>query len=289
MKYYAVKQGKKIGIFESWAEAEKHVKGVSGAKFKSFTSYEDALNYIGNFIDSVSTESGIEAFVDGSFDKFTGRYASGIVIVKNANVLEKISFSGSNIDYVESHQIAGEVLAAIAAIEWAIEHDYTELTICYDYEGIESWAVGEWKTNKAISKSYKKKFDALSSNITVHFRKVKAHSGVKYNELADQLAKDALSQTEVLSSKDTENDTAFYDYMVSKQGIKTRESFVQYREFIFNEKKIVNYLKLLWKNEGNRIGDVKKWSYKLDIDKQILYGYLELKERNIVKEYNIKF
>ena len=35
-KYYAVKNGRQTGIFESWAECEEQVKGFSGAVYKSF-------------------------------------------------------------------------------------------------------------------------------------------------------------------------------------------------------------------------------------------------------------
>lgn len=35
-KYYAVKIGIKPGIYETWAECELQIKGVSGAKYKSF-------------------------------------------------------------------------------------------------------------------------------------------------------------------------------------------------------------------------------------------------------------
>ena len=37
-KYYVVWQGNRPGIYESWAECEKQIKGVAGAKFKSYES-----------------------------------------------------------------------------------------------------------------------------------------------------------------------------------------------------------------------------------------------------------
>ena len=46
-KYYAVKTGKKPGIYNTWEEAEAQVKGVSNAKYKSFKSEQEALEYIG--------------------------------------------------------------------------------------------------------------------------------------------------------------------------------------------------------------------------------------------------
>ena len=45
-KYYAVKVGKNMGIFQTWAQCEEQIKGVSGAQYKSFTTLEDAERYI---------------------------------------------------------------------------------------------------------------------------------------------------------------------------------------------------------------------------------------------------
>jgi ribonuclease HI len=40
--YYVVKIGRQPGIYESWTEAEKHVTGYSGAKYKSFKTLSEA-------------------------------------------------------------------------------------------------------------------------------------------------------------------------------------------------------------------------------------------------------
>ncbi len=37
-KYYVVWQGNQPGIYDSWAECEKQIKGVAGAKYKSYES-----------------------------------------------------------------------------------------------------------------------------------------------------------------------------------------------------------------------------------------------------------
>lgn len=46
MKYYAVKKGRKTGVFPTWAECEKQVKGFSGAIYKSFPSLAKAKTFI---------------------------------------------------------------------------------------------------------------------------------------------------------------------------------------------------------------------------------------------------
>ena len=47
-KYYAVKVGKTPGIYFTWADCSAQVTGYKGAKFKSFTTIEEALEFIGD-------------------------------------------------------------------------------------------------------------------------------------------------------------------------------------------------------------------------------------------------
>lgn len=44
-KYYAVKKGKQKGVYNSWADCQKQIAGVSGAIFKSFTNYDEARKF----------------------------------------------------------------------------------------------------------------------------------------------------------------------------------------------------------------------------------------------------
>ena len=53
------------------------------------------------------------------------------------------------------------------------------------------WCLGEWKTNKLETQTYKNKFQEYSKKVNISFVKVKGHSGDKYNDLADALAKEA--------------------------------------------------------------------------------------------------
>lgn len=193
-KYYAVRKGKRTGIFTTWPEAQKVISGYSNAEFKSFTKREEAEHYMTDTSapDLTETEDTVLAYVDGSFDKRAKKYSYGVVLIKNGYVIDEISNSGDDPIYAESFQIAGECFGALNAIRWAIKNKYKSIIIHYDYLGIEMWALGKWRANKTVSKDYVTYFKQYASEIEVIFVKVKAHSGIDFNERADQLAKDAL-------------------------------------------------------------------------------------------------
>jgi len=46
IKYYAVRKGKRPGVYTSWADCEAQVKGVNGAEYKSFSAEEEADEYM---------------------------------------------------------------------------------------------------------------------------------------------------------------------------------------------------------------------------------------------------
>lgn len=56
-KFYVVKTGKNPGIYTSWAECEAQVKGVKGAKFKSFSTEKEAKYALENGWESSGKKS----------------------------------------------------------------------------------------------------------------------------------------------------------------------------------------------------------------------------------------
>lgn len=198
-KFYAVKNGKEIGVFTTWEDCKKSVHGFTGAIYKSFTNKEDAENYIKqgeevatqrlahNNIENCKTKYAI--YVDGSYNSATKFYGSGLVVVdvEKDEVIKEIAFG--NKDHINMRNVTGECMASVTALILANKNNLKEISMFFDYQGIESWALGEWKTKNDFTKWYARKYKELTKDLTVHFFKVKGHIGDKYNEMADVLSK----------------------------------------------------------------------------------------------------
>lgn len=136
-------------------------------------------------------ENTLVAYVDGSYYSATGEFSYGVVILQNGSEYcfnEKMS----DPELAAMHNVAGEIKGAEAAMRYAVERGYSQITIYHDYEGIARWCTGDWKANKSGTQAYKAYYDSISDRLQVRFEKVKGHSGNKYNDMADRLAKQAL-------------------------------------------------------------------------------------------------
>ncbi len=193
-KYYAVKRGKNPGVYKTWAECQTEVNGFSGAVYKSFTTYEDAVDFIKEK-KGVQTDCELLAYVDGSFNSTKNEYGYGCVILENNMIKEKLLGKGNKPEYVSMRNVSGELMGSLVAMKYAIENGYKSIAIYYDYEGVEKWATKEWKTNKEGTKKYVEFVEKYQKHLTIHFVKVLAHSGDIYNDMADALAKQSIGIT----------------------------------------------------------------------------------------------
>ena len=186
-KFYAIKTPEESKIVMTWAECEKLTHGVKGVLFKSFASRAEAEAWISGM--EAPVPAGLRVFVDGSFSPDFPK--SGWAFVVTENDVEIARGSGITAFDAESRNIDGEVMASYQAMRWLDSNDKTG-TICHDYEGIARWAKGEWQAKSNIAKRYVAAAKPYLHRVS--FEKVAAHTGVKWNELVDQLAKDAIAR-----------------------------------------------------------------------------------------------
>lgn len=194
-KVYAVRKGKKEGIFETWDACKAAVEGYPGAEYRGFATREEALAYLGkdSGISSGPAADQVTAYVDGSFDQKIGKYAFGCILLLPGGEIVRKSGNGDNPESAALRNVTGEMLGAMFAVKWCMVNRFSSVKICYDYSGIEMWAAGRWKTNNPLTKKYADYMRLCSRSIEISFRKVQAHTGDQYNEEADRLAKAALT------------------------------------------------------------------------------------------------
>ena len=203
-KFYAIKEGydsfnkKKVEniIVDTWDECLKYVKGVKGAKYKSFKNLEEARNFFDNSSsgfkksDKTYPKDCLHIYVDGSYSIETEEYSYGVVAVENEVVLYIESGKGKAKNI---RQIAGELKGAIRGVEYAFKTNRKKVVIFHDYMGICYHATGFWSRNGESSKRYYEKMQKfIKKGMEIIFVKVDSHTGDLFNELVDEKCKEVL-------------------------------------------------------------------------------------------------
>ncbi|MCX6090593.1 MAG: hypothetical protein NTX88_09560, partial [Candidatus Atribacteria bacterium] len=126
----------------------------------------------------------ISIYVDGSH--LHGRVGFGVVILKGQKVEREMSGPVPP-QFRHSRQVGGELFAVQEALQWCRDNRVPEVSIYYDYLGIEKWAQEQWKTNIPLTQHYAE--SVKNSGVMIHWHKVKSHTGNRWNEQADALAR----------------------------------------------------------------------------------------------------
>ncbi|MBQ7920043.1 MAG: ribonuclease H family protein [Lachnospiraceae bacterium] len=208
-KFYAVRKGKKVGIFESWDACKASVDGFPGAEYKSFKTREEAVAFCGGGtvpvqqagemnrkedpVKAAVRSDALVAYVDGSYEHSLTKYGFGCVFILPDGSVYVENGSGNNPETAALRNVSGEMLGAMQAVRWGIKNGFSRIELRYDYEGIEKWVTGAWKSKTELTQKYAAAMRKWQAQIALEFTKVPAHSNVFFNELADELAKDAVA------------------------------------------------------------------------------------------------
>lgn len=134
------------------------------------------------------------SYVDGSYEDSLKKYGFGCVFILEDGRIYTEYGNGDNPDSLPLRNVTGEMLGAMYAVKFAMINGFKAIEIRYDYQGIEKWVTGEWKSKKELTQKYTAAMREWSKSIEIKFTKVVAHTNVQYNELADQMAKKGLTE-----------------------------------------------------------------------------------------------
>lgn len=200
-------------FYDSWEACKPQVKGVSGIRYRGFPDRKHAEEFLGiipsdhgldmpndTLFRDKEVENTLIIYVDGSFQEGTPYAGWAWVALTHHNQKDTLVGEGYGIttEPALSRNIDGEITAVLESVKWVENYlptqqsdwQKTKVVVLYDYQGIESWAMGKWKAKTLISQHYQK--EMLPYRNYIHFHKVSAHSGKKWNEYVDRLAKGAI-------------------------------------------------------------------------------------------------
>lgn len=217
-KVYAIAVGLKPGIYDNWAEAEKQVKGVAGARFKGFTDRAEAELWLRDpqYRQATAKKNShpqapaassprkgeISIYTDGGCSCNPGPGGYGAILVVNGTEQE---ISGG---FRLTTNNRMELMACIVALR-ALQQRDRPITVysdsSYVVNGIsKGWAKGwrqrGWiKSDKqpAVNPDLWAELLELVEAMDVTFQWVKGHAGHPLNERCDQLAVAALKEEEL--------------------------------------------------------------------------------------------
>ena len=205
-KVYAVARGRAVGIFTSWSECEKQVKGFAGARFQSFTDINAALAWLSGTKDTPAQKKAAPKavspadytiFTDGSCLRNPGGPGGWAMVAKDMATGQVTERSAGEPSTTNNRM---ELTAAIEALRYAPEGTRVALYTDSQYlkNGITKWVAG-WKRRgwrkadgqPVLNQELWMELDRLYDAHTVDFHWVKGHAGNPLNERCDTLAKQA--------------------------------------------------------------------------------------------------
>lgn len=219
MKFYAVAKGRKTGIFTSWPEAERQVKGFAGARFKSFKTEQDALAFLA---DPFCTNSGSSTKNFGKNSdctpkkKKTGQQPASyeypenaVMVYTDGGAIGNPGPGGYGVVFETGETFSGgfnlttnnrmELLAVIKALE-ALKGETRPICLHSDsryvVNGItknwaKAWKRRGWKKSDgapAMNPDLWQRLLDLLPGLDIRFIWVKGHAGNPLNEACDHLA-----------------------------------------------------------------------------------------------------
>ncbi|XP_040097332.1 ribonuclease H1 isoform X3 [Oryx dammah] len=201
--FYAVRRGRKAGVFRTWDECRAQVDRFPAARFKKFATEEEAWAFVSRPASPSHSEGdSVVVYTDGccsSNGRKRARAGIGVYWGPGHPLNVGIRLPGR-----QTNQRA-EIHAACKAIEQAKAQDITKLVLYTDsmftINGITTWVKGwkqnGWRTSTGKEVTNKEDFaelERLARGMDIQWMHVPGHSGFRGNEEADRLAREGAKQ-----------------------------------------------------------------------------------------------
>ena len=196
-KIYAVRKGRKTGLFNDWDSCKSAIEGFSGAEYKSFKTEIEAQAYLKGvqvgYVGKTESFISIDKPKDDEVHIYTdGGYKDGIIsfgcYIETSS--RSFRFYGTISYQTQLANIAGEIFGVLAGVQLAKDLGFKKLVIYHDYEGLYNWYSNSWRAKGDLQVKYVSLLNnfRIHNNLSYNFIKVAGHSVVEGNKIADSLA-----------------------------------------------------------------------------------------------------
>lgn len=192
---YGLKSDQGNEIFHSWDECRAAIQGRTGVSYKAFLNDEMCRDWFEGkhpVVSPIVEEPGkVTIYTDGSFNQKTPAYGWGFCAVLMDGELYTACDEGKIPDLIPQRNVAGEMVAAMKAVQWAAMHGYRKVELRYDYAGVGKWPLGTQQVfdGNKYAAMYRDWMRKMGDVIEIEYVQIPGHSGDWYNEQADELAK----------------------------------------------------------------------------------------------------
>lgn len=217
--FWAVKRGRRAGIFSIYEEFQGSVFRYPHALFRAFKTYEEAEDWLegrqknnspaatGARIRSsvIPDEASLDlqsdlnagyvvAFTDGSYSPNIRGFGYAALVLSDPERAIELSGFSSVEAYTRSTNAAGEMAAELMALRYAERHEIPRLKIYFDFAGIHYLLLNQTKARAPITRLFKEQIFDHYLKVLPHvvFQRVRSHSGIVCHNRADELAGMAL-------------------------------------------------------------------------------------------------
>ena len=208
-KFYAVKRGRKTGLFTVWAECAAQVKGFQGAVYKGFMTEEEARAWLGGAdarteqpraAAEMAAPSAPDAdyiiHTDGSCLRNPGGAGGWAAVIETTATGAVEEKSGGDPETTNNRMELTAALMALTAVpegaRVALYTDSQYLKNAFTKFWLPAWKKRGWKKadgEPVLNQDLWVQLDAAFATRQVQFHWVKGHAGNPRNERCDALAR----------------------------------------------------------------------------------------------------